>query len=61
VGYLAQHLSKTAVAELAEVAWATVGRIAQRLVTEKLDPHRFEGLRRIGVDEISYPENTIST
>lgn len=54
VGYLAQHLSKTAVAELAEVAWATVGRIAQRLVTEKLDPQRFEGLRRIGVDEISY-------
>lgn len=54
VGFLAQRLNKTAVAELVDVAWATVGRIAQRLVAEKLDAHRFEGLRRIGVDEIAY-------
>lgn len=54
IGFLAQRLNKTAVAELAEVSWATVGRIAQRLVAEKLDAHRFEGLRRIGVDEIAY-------
>lgn len=54
VGFLAQSLNKTAVAELVDVSWATVGRIAQRLVAEKLDAHRFEGLQRIGVDEISY-------
>ena len=36
------------------IAWPTVGNIAQRLVKEKLDPNRFDNLRRIGVDEISY-------
>lgn len=54
VGFLAQRLNRTAVAELTGVAWETVGRIAARLVAEKLDPQRLEGLRRIGVDEISY-------
>jgi transposase len=54
VGLLAQRLKKTAVAELTGVAWVTVGRIAERLVAEKLDERRFEGLRRIGVDEIAY-------
>lgn len=54
VAYLAQKLDRTAVAELTGVAWETVGSIAQRLVRELLDPERFEGLRRIGVDEISY-------
>jgi len=54
VGFLAQRLDRTAVAELTGVAWETVGRIAGRLVAEKLDGRRFEGLRRIGVDEIAY-------
>jgi transposase len=54
VGFLAQRLNRTAVAELTGVAWETVGRIAGRLVAEKLDGRRFEGLRRLGVDEIAY-------
>jgi transposase len=54
VGLLAQKLSRTAVAELTGIAWVTVGRIAERLVAEGLDEDRFEGLRRIGIDEISY-------
>lgn len=54
VGLLAQQLSHTAVAELTGIAWATVGSIAERLVDENLHEDRFENLRRIGVDEISY-------
>ena len=54
VGLLAQQLSHTAVAELGGISWATVGSIAERLVAEKLHEDRFENLRRIGVDEISY-------
>lgn len=54
VGCLAQKLDHTAVSRLTGIAWETVGAIAERLVTELLDPERFEGLRRIGVDEISY-------
>jgi len=54
VGFLAQRLDKTAVAELTDIAWVTVGQIAERLVAEKLLEDRFEGLTKIGVDEISY-------
>jgi transposase len=54
VGLLAQKLDHTAVAELIGIAWITVGRIAERLVGEKLHEDRFENLRRIGIDEISY-------
>jgi transposase len=54
VGVLAQKLDHTAVADFIGIAWITVGRIAARLVNEKLHVDRFENLRRIGVDEISY-------
>lgn len=54
VGLLAQQLSHTAVAEFAGISWATVGSIAERLVEEKLHEDRFQDLRRIGIDEISY-------
>lgn len=54
VGLLAQKLDKTSVAELTGISWRTVGSIAQRLVTEHLHEDRFDNLRRIGVDEISY-------
>ena len=53
-GYLAQTLPKTEVARLLGIAWDTVGSIAARLVEERLFDQRFDGLRRIGVDEISY-------
>ena len=54
VALLAQQASKTAVMKLTGIAWVTVGKIAERVVAEKLDPVRFEDLRRIGVDEISF-------
>ncbi len=53
--WLAVHTSKTAVVEMLRVAWATVGAIVSRVVAEDRaarDP--FDGLVRIGLDEISY-------
>ena len=53
--WLAVHTSRAAVAELLRVAWRTVGRMCARVAAEqaaKVD--RLAGLRRIGVDEISY-------
>jgi transposase len=55
VAWLATHCSKTAVKELMRVAWRTVGSIVTRVVADARtvkDP--FEGLTRIGIDEISY-------
>jgi len=54
VALLAQQTSKTAVKELTGISWVTVGKIAERVVAEKLDPERLKGLRRIAVDEISF-------
>ena len=54
VGRLAQLLNHTAVAEFTGISWVTVGSIARRLVAEHLSERRFEGVRNIGVDEISY-------
>jgi transposase len=53
--WLAVHVSKSAVTELLRVAWRTVGSIVAR-VTADIDARvdRLDGLRRIGVDEISY-------
>ena len=53
--WLAVHTSRSAVGELLRIAWRTVGRVCARVAAEqaaKVD--RFQGLRRIGVDEISY-------
>ena len=55
VAWLVTHTSKTAVVELMRIAWRTVGAIAARVVAdarEVADP--FDGLERIGIDEISY-------
>jgi transposase len=55
VAWLATHTSKTAITVLLRVAWATVGAIVARVVDEAraaVDP--FDGLFRIGIDEISY-------
>lgn len=55
VAWLVTQASKTATAELFRVAWRTVGSIIARVVADidrNLD--RLEGLRRIGIDEISY-------
>lgn len=55
VAWLATQCSKTAVTELMRIAWRTVGAIVARVsadVDARVD--RLAGLRRIGIDEISY-------
>ena len=55
VAWLTTHTSKSAVVELMRVAWKTVGSIVSRVVDDArkaTDP--FDGLMRIGIDEISY-------
>jgi len=55
VGWLAVQCSKTAVVELMRVAWRTVGAIVTRIAADAMAAtDRFAGLRRIGIDEISY-------
>ena len=53
--WLAVRTSKSAVMELLRVAWRTVGAIVTR-VNADIDAtvDRLKGLRRIGIDEISY-------
>ena len=55
VAWLATQCSKTAVTELMRVAWRTVGAVIAR-VWDDVDAvqDRFAGLKRIGIDEISY-------
>ncbi|MFN2124621.1 MAG: ISL3 family transposase [Candidatus Promineifilaceae bacterium] len=52
--YLAQITNKTEVSRMMGISWRTVGNIVERVVAEKLDPTRLDGLKRIGVDEFSY-------
>ena len=52
--YLAQITNKTEVARMMGISWRTVGNIVARVVAEKLDPKRLDGLKSIGVDEFSY-------
>jgi transposase len=60
VAWLAVRTSKSAVVELMRIAWRTVGSILER-VWEQIEAtgggptgQRLEGLKRIGIDEISY-------
>lgn len=60
VAWLAVRISKTAAMELMRIAWRTVGVIVDRVWT-RVDADqggptgaRLDGLRRIGIDEISY-------
>lgn len=53
--YLAKQNDKTTVTRLMRVAWETVGKIIQRVVRrDRGDTDRLDGLRIIGVDELSY-------
>lgn len=55
VAWLATQCSKSAVTELMRIAWRTVGAIITRVWADVEALHdRFAGLRRIGIDEISY-------
>lgn len=53
--YLAQKNDKTTVTKLMRIGWATVGNIIKRFVgRQRGDVDRLDGLRLIGVDELSY-------
>ena len=54
--YLAQQCSKTAVVEMLRTSWRTVGTLIRRVVERSLGTRddRLDGLRLIGVDELSY-------
>lgn len=52
--YLAQVTDQTQVSRLLGISWETVGSIVRRIVAERLEADRFDGLQRIGIDEFSY-------
>jgi transposase len=54
VAWLAQQLPKSRLAELLRIGWLTIGRIIERVVHAQLDGRLLDGLRRIGIDEVSY-------
>ncbi|MGH3501692.1 MAG: ISL3 family transposase [Nocardioidaceae bacterium] len=55
VAWLATQSSKTTATELMRIAWRTVGSIITRVWADIDAQHdRLAGLRRIGIDEISY-------
>ena len=52
--FLARQTDITSVTQILGIAWRTVGRIVRRVGEARLDPERYTGLTRIGVDEFSY-------
>lgn len=54
VAWFAQRTTTEATRTYFHLTWATVGRIAKRVVEEKLDGKLLRNLRLLGVDEISY-------
>ena len=55
VAWCATRMSKSAVVELMRIAWRTVGKIIERYWRDVQDVFdRFDGLTRIGIDEMSY-------
>jgi len=54
VAFLAQQMAKTPLAGLMRIGWRSVGKILARVVADKLDRGRLDGLVMIGVDEVSH-------
>ena len=54
VAFLAQQMAKTPITKLMRIGWRSVGKILARVVADKLDRGRLDGLVMIGVDEVSY-------
>jgi transposase len=52
--WLAQQMNQTQVTKLMRIGWDSVGKILERVVADYLDEGRLDGLRFIGVDEVSY-------
>ena len=54
VAWLAQRVDKTTITKLLRVSWEAVAKVVIDVVDDVLEESRFEGLTRIGVDEVSY-------
>jgi transposase len=54
VAFLAQQMAKTPITKLMRIGWRSVGKILARVVADKLDRDRLDGLVMIGCDEVSY-------
>jgi transposase len=54
VAWLAQRTDKTTVTTLLRISWETVAAVVVDVVDDELNVTRFDGLRRIGVDEVAY-------
>ncbi len=54
VAYLAQRADKTTLSDMTRIGWATVGKIIERVVKRLRPEDALDGLRLIGVDELSY-------
>ncbi len=54
VAFLAQQMAKTPLSRLMRIGWRSVGKILARVVADKLDRSRLDGLVQIGVDEVSH-------
>lgn len=54
VAFLAQQMAKLPITKLMRIGWRSVGKILARVVADKLDRARLDGLVQIGVDEVSY-------
>ena len=54
VAFLAQQMAKTPITKLMRIGWRSVGKILARVVADKLDRGRLDGLVMIGCDEVSY-------
>jgi len=54
VAWFLQRTDQTTTSTYFGISWPTAGRIARRVVKEKLGGELLDGLRLIGVDEISY-------
>ena len=54
VAWLAQRVDKTTITKLRRVWWEAVAKIVIAVVGDVLNDDRFEGLVRLGVDEVSY-------
>lgn len=54
VAWFMQKTNQAATAAYFGISWPTAGKIARRVVAEKLDGSLLENLRFLGIDEISY-------
>ncbi|MGH3732784.1 MAG: helix-turn-helix domain-containing protein [Acidimicrobiales bacterium] len=61
VAWLAQRTDKTTITTLLRISWESVAKIVVDVVAEELHVVRFEGLARLGVDEVAYRKVTATS